>query len=98
MVVLSQEAELQLIALIRHYEALDRRDAARNLLLAVEAAIARITSTPEAGLIAPRPYPALTRFGLRWIHERCYWFSYTPDTPPVMAGIFYEMADIPNRI
>jgi plasmid stabilization system protein ParE len=98
MIALSPEAEAQLDALIAHYEALGRLQASINLLNAVERAQARISETPEAGLPAPRPYPALAKAGRRWIIEGSYWISYSLTTPPVISGVFYAMADIPNRL
>jgi plasmid stabilization system protein ParE len=98
MIALSPEAEAQLDALIAHYEALGRIEASINLLDAIERAQARIAATPEAGLPAPRPYPALAKAGRRWIVEGSYWISYSLTTPPVVSGVFYAMADIPNRL
>ena len=72
MIALSPEAESQLDALIAHYEAMGRVEASINLLNALERAQARIAETPEAGLSAPRPYPALAKAGRRWIIEGNY--------------------------
>jgi plasmid stabilization system protein ParE len=98
MIALSPEAEAQLDALIAHYEALGRVEASINLLDALERARARIAKKPEDGLPAPRPYPALAKVGRRWIIEGAYWISYSLTTPPVISGVFYAMADIPNRL
>ena len=98
MIELSPEAEAQLDALIAHYEALERVEASINLLTALERAKARILATPEAGLLSPRPYPALAKAGRRWIIEGTYWISYSLTTPPTISGVFYAMADIPNRL
>jgi plasmid stabilization system protein ParE len=98
MIALSPEAEAQLDALIAHYEALGRIEASINLLNALERAKARISETPEAGLLAPRPYPSLAKAGCRWTIEGTYWISYSLTTPPVISGVFYAMADIPNRL
>ena len=98
MIALSPEAEAQLDALIAHYEALGRVEASINLLSALEQARTRISDRPEAGLPVPRPYPALAKAGRRWIIEGSYWISYSLTTPPVISGVFYEMADIPNRL
>eukprot|EP01037_Dinobryon_pediforme_P017868 gene17868-18097_t len=81
----------QLDALIVHYEALGRIEASINLLTALERAKARISTTPEAGLPAPRPYPSLAKAGRRWIIEGTYWISYSLNTPPVISGVFYAM-------
>jgi hypothetical protein len=64
----------------------------------LERAKARILETPEAGLPAPRPYPSLAKAGRCWIIEGTYWISYSLTTPPVISGVFYAMADIPNRL
>jgi plasmid stabilization system protein ParE len=98
MIALSPEAEAQFDALIAHYEALGRIEASINLLNALERAKARISETPEAGLPAPRPYPSLAKAGRRRIFEGTYWISYSLTTPPVICGVFYAMADIPNRL
>jgi plasmid stabilization system protein ParE len=98
MIALSPEAEAQLDALIAHYEALGRIEASINLLNALEGAKARISETPEAGLPAPRPYPSLAKAGRRWIIEGTYWISYSLTTPPVISGVFFAMADLPNRL
>lgn len=98
MISLSPEAETQLDGLIVHYEALGRIEASINLLNALERAKAIISETPEAGLPAPRPYPALAKADRRWIIEGSYWISYSLTTPPVISGVFYAMADIPNRL
>jgi hypothetical protein len=57
---------------VAHYEALGRVEASINLPNALERAEARISETPEAGLPAPRPYPALAKAGRRWIVEGTY--------------------------
>jgi plasmid stabilization system protein ParE len=97
-IVLSPEADFQLNDLTEHYERKDRLAASRNLLRAVESAKLRIGRAPSDGYPALRPYPELKVLELRWILERHYWISYTPTDPPVIAGIFHETADIPNRI
>ena len=76
--------------LIAHYEERQRVAAAVNLLNALEKAKERIARAPEAGLDAPRPYPALKRHGRRWIIEGRYWISYNLTTPPVISGVFYS--------
>jgi plasmid stabilization system protein ParE len=97
LIALSPEADKHLARLTEHYEALDRLEAAENLLQAVEGAKRRIAAaTATAGLLAPRPYPDLKRLGFRWIIERHYWFSYTQTTPPVITAIFHETANIPG--
>ena len=94
---LSPEAEAQLDALLDHYEKLNRPGATRNLIAALEDAIAQIDTDPAAGLNAPRPYPALASYGFRWIKTGSYWFAYTY-TGAAITGIFHDSANIPNRI
>jgi plasmid stabilization system protein ParE len=97
-IALSREAESHVDRLIAYYEAKGRLEAAINLLKTLERAKLRIARAPEAGLRAPRPYPALARTGRLWIIEGRYWISYTSMNPPVISGVFYATADIPNRI
>ncbi len=75
MVVLTPEAQAQLIRLVIHYESLDRSAATRNIMAAVESAKERIVHAPTAGLPAPRPYPELKKAGRLWLKEGRYWIS-----------------------
>jgi len=97
-IALSPEAEIQIDRLIAHDVALQRLEAATSLLGALDRAKIRIAAEPKTGLPAPRPSPSLARHGRRWIIEGQYWISYSLTTPPVISGIFYVTADIPNRI
>ena len=98
MIAVSPEAEAHIDRLIAYYEEKGRIAAAVILLRALERAKVRIDSAPEAGLEAPRPYPALKRHGRRWVIEGRYWISYSLTKPPVISGVFYAIADIPNRV
>lgn len=98
MIGFSPEAEAQIDSLIAHFEAKGRIEATVNLLKALENARNRIAAAPEAGLLAPRPYPSLSRYGRRWIIEERYWISYSLTTPPVISGVFYVTANIPGRL
>lgn len=90
MIPLSPEAEKQLDEVLAHYERLGRPEATRNLIAALEDAVARIEQAPEAGLTAPRPYPSLASLGLKWVRQG--------GDGPIVAGVFYVSADIPNRL
>ena len=47
----------------------------------------------------PEPYPSLSDLGFRWTKEGRYWIAFEEtDAGPVVAGVFYETADIPNRL
>ncbi len=99
MIPLSPEAESQLDELLVYYEQRERPEAVHNLIAAVEQAGAHIEQAPDSGLPAPRPYPALAALGLRWIKQGAYWFAYAdPPSGPIIAGVFYVSADIPNRL
>lgn len=98
MIGLSPEAEAQVDALREHYRRLGRVEAVLNLIAALETASARIERDPAAGLLAPRPYPSLTKPGRRWLHIRPYWVGYSATTPPVISAVFYDAANIPGRV
>jgi hypothetical protein len=87
-----QVAELQ-----GHYERERRLEASRNLAAALHDAERRIEHDPAAGLPAPRPYPALERPGQSWIKAGPYWVRYTTRTPPIITGVFYDRANLPDR-
>jgi plasmid stabilization system protein ParE len=93
---LTPEAEAHLDRLAAHYEALNRLDAAENLLKGLEAAKARISAKPGRIYSAPRPYPALEYLGWRWLLERHYWIAYSKEKPPLITAIFHESANIPG--
>jgi plasmid stabilization system protein ParE len=98
-IALSPEAEAQLDGLMAHYERLERIEAARNLLRALQSASARIERQPEAGLTAPRPYPLLASLGFRRIKEGAYWIAYgNASDGPVIAGIHHDTSNIPDRV
>ena len=84
-------------ALRSHYEERARPEALANLAAALEEAERRIERNPGEGLPAPRPYPTLARPGRAWIKARRYWIAYSTTAPPVIMGVFYDMADIPGR-
>jgi hypothetical protein len=81
-----------------HYEDLGRLDAVRSLMAALDVAEERIERDPAAGLIAPRPCPQLASYGLAWIRSGRYWIAYSTDQRPVIAGVFFETANIPLRM
>ena len=97
MIRLSGDAERQIADLLRHYARLGRLEAGRNLIAAIDQAVARIERDPGAGSPAPRPYPDLARPGRAWTKAGRYWIAYSTTQPPVILGVFYEAADIPSR-
>jgi hypothetical protein len=98
LIVYTARAIRQVRDLRIHYEALGREEAVESLDRALTQAERAIVADPFAGLIAPRPYPALARPGQAWIKARRYWVGYEIKTPPVIVAVFYEMADIPGRL
>ncbi len=97
MISLSAAAAAHLRDLTDHYVRLDRREAVVNLRASLALARDRIESAPDTGLLAPRPYPKLTRTGRLWLKEGRYWFAYTT-APPAIIGIYWDQADIPGRL
>jgi plasmid stabilization system protein ParE len=81
-----------------HYEDLERPEAVRGLIAALDEASRKIAKNPAAGSLAPRPYPHLARPGRAWIKAGRYWISYSTTEPPLILGIFYETANIPRRL
>jgi len=98
LIAYTPRASRQVDALIHHFEALERAEAIRGLIAALNEAEQRIDRNPDAGLSAPRPYPALARAGWAWVKCGRYWVVYSTRRPPVILGVFYETADIPGRL
>lgn len=99
MIALSAAAEAAMDALTEHYAALGRDRAIDRLIECVETACARYEARRGRFLDAPRPYPKLADLGFRWTKDGSYWVAFQETgAGPVVAGIFYETADIPNRL
>lgn len=96
MIALTPEASAQIEALERFYIAKERPQALRNLGYALAETSLIIQNAPERGVPAPGPYPELALFELRWLKCGRYWVAYDP-AGPIIAGVFYETDDIPNR-
>jgi plasmid stabilization system protein ParE len=97
LIALTPEAARQVEALERFYVDRQRAQALRNLGYALAEAGLIITNAPERGLPAPRPYPELASLGLGWLKRGRYWIAYDP-VALVIAGVFFETDDIPDRI
>ena len=99
MIQLSAAAEAALDDLTRHYETLGRDQAIDRLIDAVSTACDRYERKRGLFYDSPRPYPGLADLGLRWTKQGSYWFAFEKTASgPVVAGIFHEAADIPNRL
>ena len=68
------------------------------LAAALESAWQTIASKPDAGLPAPRPYPALVQPGLAWTKAGHYWIAYRTTPRLLIDAVFYDTADIPGRL
>ena len=97
MIALSPEASAQLDALERFYIERQRPQALRNLGYALAEASLVILNAPERGRPFPRPYPELAAVGLSWLKRGRYWVAYDP-VGPIIAGVFFETDDLPNRM
>jgi hypothetical protein len=91
----SAKAERQVVALRDHFENHRRVPCP---VAALDAAGWRIERGPTGGLTAPRPCPQLARYGLAWIKEGRYWIAYSANDATVIAGVFFETANIPRWI
>ena len=97
MIALTREASTQLDEFERYYIEHQRPQALRNLGHSLAEASLIILNAPQRGLAAPRPYPELASLGLLWLKRGRYWIAY--DTAgPIIAGIFFDTGDIPNRV
>jgi hypothetical protein len=96
-IALFPEASVQLAALERFYIGKQRPQALRKLNHSLAEASLIIVNSPDRGLPAPLPYPGLVSLGLSWLKRGRYWVAYDPIIP-IIAGIFFETDDIPNRV
>lgn len=96
MIALTSEASVQLEEFERYYIDKQRPQALRNLGHALAEASLVILNAPKRGLPAPRPYPDLAYLAFLWLKRGRYWIAYDP-AGPVIAGIFFDTDDIPNR-
>lgn len=64
MIRLTRTAALQIDDLFGHFMKERRDEAIRNLDRAVREALTLIEVHPERGLVHPRPYPSIARWGL----------------------------------
>ena len=96
LIALTPEADAQVEALEQFHIDRHRPEAMRNLDHALADASLVILDTPKRGTDAPGPYPDLAASGLLWLERGRYRIAYDPALP-VVAGIFFETDDIPNR-
>lgn len=97
MISLTPEASAQVAALERFYIDRQHPQALRNLAHALAEAGLIIANAPGRGMPAPRPYPELAVLGFLWLLRGRYWIAYDP-TVPIIAGVFFDTDDIPNRL
>jgi plasmid stabilization system protein ParE len=98
LIAFTPEARRQVRELRNHYEKRDRPEAVRGLRTALATAWGKIVAQPAAGLATPRPYPNLAQPGRAWIKAGRYWIAYSANPGPVIVGVFYETANIPDRL
>jgi hypothetical protein len=92
-------AQDQAAALFEFYLAADREQAFENFLEAIAEAAARIEADPTGGLSHPRPYPAIARWGFRWIKVHRYWFAWSMARGyPVVTNVFFDTSDMRARV
>jgi plasmid stabilization system protein ParE len=98
LIVLSPHAGRQVRELQRHYHDLGRPEAIRGLAASLETAWRAITTTPQAGLAAPRPHPQLAQPGRLWLKSGRYWIAYRTEPRIAIVAVFFETANIPGRL
>jgi plasmid stabilization system protein ParE len=98
LIALTPEARRHVRALNAHYEERDRPDEARALRNALNAAWEKITTSPGAGLPAPRPYPQLAQPGRAWLKSGRYWIAYRTQPTTAIVAVFFGTANSPGRV
>lgn len=93
-------AQVEALFELEYYSPRDRDGRARDLPRIMGEALDRIEADPMAGRPDPGPYPAVARWGYRWIGvRRDWWFGYVvaPDGP-VLTDIIYDAAASSGRV
>lgn len=98
MIGFTARARRQVTELRQHFRLALRLEAVWNLERAIKEAAAQIEREPQAGIPAPRPYPTLARPDQAWCKVDRYWFRYSLTSPPVITAVFYDAANIPDRL
>jgi len=98
LIALTPEARRHVRALYAYYEERDRPEATRALRNALNAAWEKITTSPGAGLPAPRPYKQLAEPGRTWLKLGRYWIAYRTQPTTAIVAVFFETANIPGRL
>jgi plasmid stabilization system protein ParE len=96
---LTAGAERHLADLESHYQGLERPLAIIRLADALAAAMFRIEHRLGPFSSAPRPYPDLARYGWSWLKQHRYWIAFTVEgDDALVTGVFYDAANIPERL
>lgn len=97
MIALTPEASARLEARDRFTIEKRQPQAIRNLGHALAEASLIILNAPERGIRAPRPCPELAALAFLRLKRGRYRIAYDR-AAPVIAGVFFETDDIPNRL
>jgi plasmid stabilization system protein ParE len=98
LMALTPEAQRHVRALYAYYEERERPEAARDLRNALTAAWEKISTSPGAGLPAPRSYQQLAQPGRAWLKAGRYWIAYRTQPTTAIVAVFFETANIPGRV
>ncbi len=98
MIALTPEARQHVRTRRAYYEEGEHPEAARALRNALTSAWEKITTSPAAGLLAPRPYKRLALPGRLWLKSGRYWIAYRTQPTPAIVAVFFETANIPARL
>ena len=98
MIAFTLEARQYVRSLRVYFEERERPEAARALRNALTGAWEKITTSPAAGLPAPRPYPQLAQPGRLWLKSGRYWIAYRTEPAPAIVAVFFETANIAGRL
>jgi plasmid stabilization system protein ParE len=91
---LSQAADLQVRKIVAYYVEKAYDSAFLRLIDSIEFAMNPVNLSRHIFHAAPRPVPALTRLGVRWMLHHRYWFAFDHQDPPVIVAVIDAASDI----
>lgn len=100
MAIIARSARVQIELLSDYYLRIDRPEAVRRLISAVQDARGEIDYPRMIRHRYPGVHRELVSLNLVWIKIHAYWFGYRvmPDQESAIANVIWDGADIPSRV